>query len=114
MAWTSRRAWAVLVALLQALQIIIHISRDLGFRSTTYLLLRLESPAMDRLFALIVGTIVAWREREALASFGITAQPADASSPAKARSIRPIVFSRPKMAAKEPKRGPWLWPSSTS
>ena len=39
---------------------------------------------------------------------------AGAISPASARSIRAMVFSRPKMAAKEPKRGPWLWPSSTS
>lgn len=36
------------------------------------------------------------------------------SSPARAVSIRARVRSRPKMAAKEPKRGPWLCPNSTS
>src|ERR1700679_757235 len=29
-------------------------------------------------------------------------------------SISAIVSFRPKIAAKEPKRGPWVWPSSTS
>ena len=33
---------------------------------------------------------------------------------ASAFSISAIVFPSPKIAAKEPKRGPWLWPSSTS
>ena len=36
------------------------------------------------------------------------------SSPARARSIRAMVRSTPKMAVKEPKRGPWLWPRRTS
>jgi hypothetical protein len=36
------------------------------------------------------------------------------SSPARAFSIRAMVRSRPKMATKEPKRGPVVCPSSTS
>ena len=39
---------------------------------------------------------------------------ASVSSPESARSMRATVRSIPKIATKEPKRGPWLWPSSTS
>ncbi len=109
LAWNSRRAWAVLAALTQALGILIHVSRDAGLPidALTYFI-TLSIVGYSQLIALLVGTIVAWREREALASFGIDAQSAEASSPAKARSISPSVFSTPKMATKDPNRGPWF------
>jgi hypothetical protein len=107
-AWTCRRAWAVLASMAQAMAVLIHIMREMGVRidGLTYFI-TLSIAGYGQLLALIIGTVIAWRERAALASFGIVAQPDD-SSPASARSIRPSVFSTPKMATKDPNRGPWF------
>jgi hypothetical protein len=108
LAWKFARVWVILITALQALQIVIHIARDIGFKiddHTYYYALTVSG--YGQLIAMLVGTIIAWRERSALASFGIVAQPA-VSSPASARSIRPSVLSTPKMATNDPKRGPWF------
>jgi hypothetical protein len=114
LAWSCRKAWAILASLAQALQIIIHVARDLGagINDTTYYN-TLAIAGYGQLLALAVGTVIAWREREALASFGIVDQSA-ATSPASARAMRSSVRSTPKIATKDPKRGPWFCPSSTS
>jgi len=106
--WTYRRAWLVITTILQVLQIFSHIARDLGAKIdnlTYYYALTVSGYA--QLLAILVGTVIAWRERAALASFGIVDQPG-ASAPASARSIRSSVLSTPKIATKDPNRGPWF------
>jgi hypothetical protein len=108
LAWSCRKAWAIMASLGQALQIIIHVARDLGVKisdSTYYDTLDIAGYGI--LLALTVGTAIAWRERAALASFGIVDQPG-ANSPASARSTRSSVRSTPKIATKDPNRGPWF------
>ncbi len=108
LAWSCRRAWAIVTCLAQALQIIVHVARDLGAQisdATYYNTLGVAGYCQT--LALVVGTAIAWRERAALASFGIVDQPW-AKSPASARSIRSSVRSTPKMATKDPNRGPWF------
>jgi hypothetical protein len=109
LAWTSRRAWAILASLAQAFQILVHIALEMGLRidELTYII-ALSISGYGQLLALAVGAVIAWREREALASFGIVVQPDEASSPARARSISASVFSTPKIATKDPNRGPWF------
>lgn len=105
LAWSCRRAWAIVASLAQALQIIVHVARDMGAQisdSTYYHTLGVAGYCQT--FALVVGTAIAWRERAALASFGIVDQPG-ARSPTSARSMRSSVRRTPKMATKDPNRG---------
>ena len=107
LAWSCRKAWAIVASLAQALQIIIHVARDLGAQisdSTYYETLAIAG--YGQLLALAVGTVIAWREREALRSFGLIDQ--DGNVVANARSTSSSVLSTPKMATKDPNRGPWF------
>jgi hypothetical protein len=108
LAWTSRRAWAIIATILQALQVFIHVARDMGLpiSDLTYFY-ALTVSGYGQLAAVLVGTLIAWRERAALASFGIVDQPG-ANSPASARAMRSSVRSTPKIATKDPNRGPWF------
>jgi hypothetical protein len=104
-----RRGWIIVVALAQALEIVIHIAREIGMRidNLTYIY-TLSIAGYVEILALAAGTFIAWRERDALASFGIVAHPDDANSPDRAASISASVFSTPKIATKDPNRGPWF------
>jgi hypothetical protein len=108
LAWSCRKAWTIVASLSQALQIIVHVARDLGVKIddvTYYNTLGIAGYGL--LLALAVGTAIAWRERAALASFGIVDQSA-ANSPASARSTSSSARPTPKIATKHPKRGPWF------
>lgn len=108
LAWTTRRAWAVVASVTQALEMVIHLARDMGAEIEVHAYYAAQAVSgYVQLLALLAGTIVAWRERAALASFGIIAQP-DASSPASAPSMSSSVLSTPKIATKDPNRGPWF------
>lgn len=108
LAWTSRRSWAIVAALLQSIGIIAYFARGIGVDvEEPAITAALRVAALGVRFALIAGTFVAWREREALKSFGIDPQ-ASTSSPASARSMSSRVRATPKMATKDPNRGPWF------
>jgi hypothetical protein len=107
LAWSCRKAWAIVASLTQALQIIVHVARDLGAQisdSTYYDTLAIAGHGMA--LALVIGTAIAWREREALRSFGLIDQ--DGNVVANARSTSSSVLSTPKIATKDPNRGPWF------
>lgn len=105
--WSCRRTWAIVASLAQALQIIVHIARDMGAQindSTYYNTLGIAGYCQT--LALVIGTAVAWRERAALQSFGLIDQ--DGNVVSNARAMSSSVRSTPKMATKDPKRGPWF------
>lgn len=107
LAWSSRKAWTILASLAQALQIIVHIARELGTKisdDTYYYTLAVAGYGI--VLALFIGTAVAWRERAALQSFGLIDQ--DGKVISKARSTRSSVRPPPKIAATDPNRGSWF------
>lgn len=108
LAWASRRAWAIFATVMQALQVFIHVARDMGLPigNLTYFY-ALTVSGYGQLAAILLGTIIAWRERAALASFGIVDQPG-ASSPASARATRSSLASPSKTAARERNRASWF------
>jgi hypothetical protein len=108
LAWASRRAWAIFATVMQALQVFIHVARDMGLpiNDLTYFY-ALTVSGYGQLAAVLLGTIVAWRERAALASFGIVDQPG-ASSPASARATRSSLDAPPKIATRDRNRASWF------
>lgn len=102
------RTWMIVISAMQALQIVIHIARDagIGIDNHTYYY-ALTVSGYGQLITMLVGTAIAWRERAALASFGIVDQ-SRTSFPESARSISSSVLSTPKIATKDPNRGPWF------
>jgi hypothetical protein len=108
LAWKSGRAWPAWASAFQAIELLADISKDLGLKVNGIAMYSAVNIASYGVIAtMIIGAVVAWREREALKSFGIDDQ-LDSNSPARARSMSSSVRPTPKMATKDPKRGPWF------
>jgi hypothetical protein len=108
LAWKSKRTWPICAAAFQAVELLADTARYLGVSvKATAPIYAGNVAAYGILATMVAGAWLSWREREALRSFGINAQ-AETSSPASARSIRSSVRPTPKMATKDPNRGPWF------
>ena len=71
LAWRSDRSWPMWAAAFQAIEVAVHIARAAGLRiSGVPYITAVNLSAYGVMGALLVGTIIAWREREALKGNG--------------------------------------------
>ncbi|HWE47566.1 MAG TPA: hypothetical protein VG407_16215 [Caulobacteraceae bacterium] len=67
LAWRSDRSWPMWAAAFQAIEVAVHVARAAGLRiSGLPYITAVNLSAYGVMGALLVGTIIAWREREAL------------------------------------------------
>jgi hypothetical protein len=69
LAWKSERSWPMWAAAFQAIGVTVHIARAAGLRiSGVPYIAAVNLSAYGVMAALLVGTIIAWRERDALSA----------------------------------------------
>jgi hypothetical protein len=108
LSWKSVRTWPIWASAFQSIAVFVDICRNFGLKLPPFTYFSaINVSTYGVLVMLTLGTFIAWRERAALRAFGIDGQPST-SSPASARAIRSSVRPTPKMATKDPNRGPWF------
>jgi len=108
LATNSHRSWPIWSSAFQAIGIFEEVAHELGTKIDNLSYIFADNISGNGvIMSMAIGAFVAWRERKALKAFGIDPQ-LETSSPASARSISSSVRPTPKMATKDPKRGPWF------